>query len=169
MKKQTIWDNINIDLKDYYENFKKSIECNGWSDDPNDEDALWDYIHEELSVWLGGEKANLDIRTDGQIVCIAELGLWDGRKHGYRELSHNVNSIFDVMNDSNAFYFDGRDVMGIGHHHDGTNFYMFREVREGKDVNRLFEEILKGQKVSRQLLNHYTKSLAPYVKKVYGW
>lgn len=115
-------------------------------------------------------KANLDKATDGRILVIAELGLWNGKRSAYKILArNNVNAIFGCVQGEKAeFYFDGHNVKCIDKHHDGTNYYEFREIREDKDISRLTDAIYGG-KHTREMINRYTKSLAPYVKEVYGW
>lgn len=41
---------------------------------------------EDTSTLLMDEKENLDIKTDHPILVIADLGLWNGRRPGYKIL-----------------------------------------------------------------------------------
>lgn len=55
------------------------------------------------------------------------------------------------------------------YHHDGTNYYEFREIKEGANIESLVNRIAKGEKISRSLLSYYTKPLSNEIKEVYGW
>lgn len=166
MKKLTIWSNRNINPADWEEAYNEVKELNGWDED---EYSLWDYIYETLDIYLDDEQRNLNISTNGRILVIGDLGLWDGRRQGYQILGKNVNSIFDSHYDYTEWYSDGYNIKAIDVHHDGVNYYEFREIREDRNIQNLLDAIYNGEKITRKKLNYYTKSLHPYVAKVYGW
>lgn len=121
------------------------------------------------------ENANLDIELDNgfnTIICIADLGLWDGRKSGYKMLSGNkVNQILSqAQGDFYKVAYDSEtdDVKATDIHHDGTNYYTFREVRKNKDISILQNLIYNG-KATQADIDKFTKPLGKYVRKVYGW
>lgn len=169
MKKLTIWSNRNINPEDWKEDYKETCEENGWWGDPEDEGNLWEYIHEMLSLYLDDERANLNIPTNGRILVIGDLGLWNGRHQGYQILGKNVNNIFNSHYDYTEWYSDGYNIKAIDVHHDGVNYYEFREIREDRNIQNLLDAIYNGEKITRKKLNYYTRSLHPYVAKVYGW
>lgn len=170
MKKRIIWSNRDINEDDWKESYKEDAEANGWDEDTDDESNLWNYIEEMLALYLGDEKANLNKETDGRILVIADLGLWHGRKQGYKILNRNVNSIlYDSDADYVEWYGDGHNIKATATHHDGTNFYEYRVIREDRNIQNLLDAIYNGEEITRKKLNYYTKSLYPYVAKVYGW
>lgn len=67
------------------------------------------------------------------------------------------------------WYFDGHNVRCIDHHHDGTNHYLYREIREGRNIDNLLNDIYNGKEITKSRLNYYTRSLGHYVKETYGW
>lgn len=168
MKKRIIWSNININPDDWKEGYKEIAEENGWDEDTDDENNLWRYIDEELDRYRDDERINLDVPTNGRILAIADLGLWNGRKQGYRILKENVNSIFNISEDYSEYYSDGYNIKATLTHHDGTNYIEYREIREDRNINNLLIAIFNGEKISRKKLNYYTRSLLPYVSKAYG-
>lgn len=169
MKKRIIWSNTDLDIDDWREGYREFLEINELDYDPDDEDAIYAWMAETNNMYLEDERANLDIPTEGRILVIADLGLWNGRRQGYRILPANVNRIFDVSHDYIEWYSDGYNIRAKDYHHDGTNFYEFRVIREDRDIDRLLEAIYNGEEISRKKLNYYTKSLHKYVAKVYGW
>lgn len=172
MKKRIIWSNITLDVKDWKDDYREFLEINDMADDPNDEDAIYDWMHAMNRAYLYDEKLNLDKQIDGRILVIANLGLWNGNRLGYKILNCNVNEIFNINSrgfDYAEFYGDGYNIKGTEHHHDGTNYYEYRVIRENRNIENLLDAIYNGEEISRKKLNYYTKSLYPYVAKVYGW
>lgn len=143
---------------------------------PNIDSWVEEKLYEEMafvnSLWLSDEKMNLDIPTKNPIICIADLGLWNGRKQGYRILGKNVNEIFTVFSGSiedAEFYSDGYNICCDAYHHDGVNHYIFKELRPeyAHDAYKLIKATNKPW-VSR-FWQRRAKSILPYVAKTYGW
>lgn len=118
------------------------------------------------------EKMNLDQILPGQVLVIADLGLWNGRRQGYRVMGNNLNDILKshVNGASDMCIFgDGYNVRADESHHDGENHYMYRLIRSDKNPQPLLDAIYAGREISSALLNRYTKSVFPYVANIYGW
>lgn len=172
MKKHTIWSNINLDIEDWRYAYKEFLEMNDVDGEPDDEDAIYDWMHEMNGEYLYDEQRNLNKQIDGRILIIADLGLWNGNKSGYKILGSNIKEIFNISSrgfDYAEFYGDGYNIKGVEHHHDGTNYYEYRVIREDRNIENLLDAIYNGEEISRARLNYYTKSLYPYVAKIYGW
>lgn len=60
------------------------------------DEKVWQMAEDEKEIWLGDEKENLNVATKGRIICLAQLGLWDGTKPAVRLLGNNLNHIFAV-------------------------------------------------------------------------
>lgn len=170
MKKRIIWSNRDIDFDDWKECLIAYQKENGY-DNPDDitDDDVWNFIYESLDNQLGDERQNLNIPIDGCVLIIADLGLWNGRKQGYQVRWKNVNAIFGPPYGCTEWYSDGYNIRAIDVHHDGTNYYEFREIRKDRNIQNLLDAIYNGEEITRKKLNYYTKSLRPYVAKVYGW
>lgn len=172
MKKRTIWSNINLDIEDWRYSYKEFLEMNDVDADPDDENAIYEWMHELNGEYLYDEQRNLDQQVDGRILIIASLGLWNGNKSGYKILGSNIKEIFNINSrgfDYAEFYGDGHNIKGTEHHHDGTNYYEYRVIREDRNIDNLLDAIYNGEEISRTKLNYYTRSLYPYVAKIYGW
>ena len=169
MKKRIIWSNMNINPDDWKEGYKEIAEENGWDEDIDDENNLWNYIYEELDHYIDDERMNLDVTTDGRILVVADLGLWYGRRQGYRILDGNVKNILSADVDYVEWYSDGYNIKATAAHHDGTNYYEYRVIREDRNIQNLLDAIHNGEEITRKKLNYYTRSLEPYVRRVYGW
>ena len=127
-------------------------------------------MYEMNNMYLDDERISLNKQVDGNILIIADLGLWNGRKQGYKLL--NTRNIADILYsecDYVEWYSDGKNIKCIASHHDGTNHYTYRVVREGRNINNLLDAIYKGEEITSKKLNYYTKSLHSYVAEIYGW
>lgn len=165
MAKNVIFTNSSFGYKEEdYQNYLEEMDMN------ESEYSFEEWINDEISNWLNAEEVNLDIPC-GEILCIASLGLWNGTHQGYKILrGGNVKHIFSATcGDLVEFYTDRYNVRCSDTHHDGTNTYLFREIREGVDIDKLCQKIYDGEEIDCKTLNRYTKSLRPYVAKVYGW
>lgn len=129
--------------------------------------------YDSINNWLDDERTNLDIELPSEIVIIANLGLWNGRRVGIITtrhtnikdiLCHQLNSISEIR-----IYCDRYNLKADEYHHDGTNHYTYRMVRENRDIGGLVERICRGDKITPQIINYYTESLVGRVNKVYGW
>jgi hypothetical protein len=173
MKKHTICSNIDLNIEDWRDDYKEYLEMNEMDDaDPNDEDAIYEWMNETNDMYFDDEYANLNKKIDGRILVIADLGLWNGRKSAYKILGKNMKEIFNINScgfDYAEFYGDGYNIKATEHHHDGTNYYLYRVIREDRNINNLLNAIYNGEKITNSQLNYYTKSLYKDVANVYGW
>lgn len=153
----TIWQNTGLRIED-------------WKDFLEDEHPI-----EQLNNnYLSDERMNLDeVVESGKIIAIADLGLWDGHHSGYHIIqSGNIRDCLYSDCDYLHWYVDRYgDMRCTAHHHDGTNRYLYREVKPGiteTQLGSLCEKIYRGT-FTRNDISRYTRKLGPYVQKIYGW
>ena len=79
-----IWSDMSLDPDDWKDSYKEFLEINGLDDNPNDENELYKWMVETNEDYLADERMNLDVQLSQPIIVIADLGLWYGRKSGYR-------------------------------------------------------------------------------------
>lgn len=134
------------------------------------EEEKMEIEYQENIDWYEIEKENLDKILDNNILVIADLGLWDGRHSGYKILGKNLNEILNIPYDESiTVYTDNKNIKARGHHHDGTNYYIFRKIKPNRNINNLLEKLYNDEKVSSSMISYYTESLYPEVAKIYGW
>lgn len=159
MKKRIIWSNIDLNPEDWRKDYEEVARENEWNEDTSDPDNLWQYMIATHNTYL-----------DGRILIIADLGLWNGRKQGYKIIDGNISNIlYDNDADFIEWYADQYNIRATVHHHDGTNHYLYREIREDRNIQILLDDIYNGREISRSKLNYYTRSIRPYVAEIYGW
>lgn len=153
--KYTIWQNIDLNLDDWRDDLTEEYP-------DGDEDELYRIMRATNREYLDDERINLRQTVPGVIVVIADLGLWNGRRSGYKVI--NSGCISDILYDENCdycdWYADDEDIRFTGHHHDGTNHYLYR-VFDG-DPDDLYD-------MTEEEMIAATTSLRPYVASIYGW
>lgn len=174
MKKYIIWESDpDLDEKNLacIREDMKEMEVDGANEMSNEE--IREYFVNEINPdYLDCEMSNLSQPLPGAIIVIADLGLWNGRRPGYRIMGTNLNQILrSHVNGASDFsiFGDGYNIRADEAHHDGTNHYLYRMLRPGKNHESLLEAIYSGKEITSGLLNRYTMSLYPYAARVYGW
>ena len=89
-----IWSDYDLDYEDWQDFLEEEY--------PNlSEDERVARMYELNSEYLEDERANLDIQLSQPILIIGDLGLWDGRRMGYKEIASG--NIRDCL-------YTGRDI-----------------------------------------------------------
>lgn len=147
MKKYVVWQNYNLDE---------------WGEELNDE-------------YFEDQRLNLSVTVSGDIIAIADIGRWDGRKIGYKELhSNNLADCLQFGKDCDyaEWYVDMYgNFKSRQSHHDATNYIVYRAWKKGV-TDEQKEQVLDGLyfgKISQRTISRYTESLGKYVANVYGW
>ena len=175
-KKHTIWSNLNLNLDEWEDGLREHYEINNLSYDEYNENDHYDTMNDINNMYLDDERANLGIQLNGAIIVIADLGLWHGRRTGYRLI--NSGKISDCLYDRNCdyceWYVDEKgELRFTGHHHDGTNHYYYRVVRPtatDNHIDELTNALYNGDIVrAEKLINRHTDRLGDYIGDVYGW
>lgn len=144
-----------------------------WDEDENISEAdAWDYAQDDVSNWLEDERANLDIDIGADIIVFADLGLWNGRRTGYKTLkSRNLRDVLDVCcGDYIEWYVNENGEMIIrDSHHDGTNVYTVRALRDlsWAQLENFYGKLSRG--LTTRDVKRYTRRLGDFPAKVYGW
>ena len=159
MKMHTIWSNETNQIDKMMQ------------DDP---ELIWDTACELNAEYLEDERANLNIEVGDEILIIASLGLWDGRKMAYK-LLHKTNikdCLTGTCGDYVTWFVDDRgDLMCRDIHHDGTNIYTYRAWKPGiteTQKENFCEKVYQGT-ATRKDITRYTRKIGTYVADVYGW
>lgn len=164
--KRIIWDNLDVNYDDWKDDWREYLEVNGLTEEDSD---LYEWVDETLSIYLDDERLNLNKKVDGVIVAFADLGMWDGRHNGARVVGTNVKDIlYDRNCDYASWYCDRYNVRFDGVHHDGRNHYLYRVAKDSETAERLTNRIAYDGMTEKEFMRA-TKSLRPYVAKVYGF
>ena len=86
-----IWSNRSLDVDDWREDYKEFLEANELDDDPNDEQALYEWMEETNYDYLSDERVNLNVQLSQPIIVIGDIGRWNGRVMGYKDIPDGVS------------------------------------------------------------------------------
>ena len=164
--KRVIWSDIDLDL----DNWRESLE-ELYPDYPEDE--LYAIMCKSNAENLYDERANLNIQLSQPILVIDDIGRWNGRFNGYKEIpSGNIKDCLYSEMDYNEWYIDKNgDLKCDAVHHDGTNHYLYRVYKDGvSDYQKenLKEKIYEGR-ATRSDITRITRRLGDDIADVYGF
>lgn len=165
MKKQFIYtdsDMYDESSRAEYQEMKREI-----NDEPEyivSDEEWYDYCTSQIE----DERDNLNVPVDGVIIAFADLGLWNGRRQGYKIIGTNVSDILSSSADSAEWFGDSNNIRSTQGHHDGTNHILYRVAKDMDTAERICDKIY-NQEIDEEGFRKRTKSLYPYVANVYGW
>jgi hypothetical protein len=156
--RRIIWTN------DDYNEWEKAMLADG----EEKENITYERYYDDCDINLDDERANLDVEVDGYIVVFGNIGTWRGNVQGAAVIGTNVRDILHSECDYCTWYCDLHNVRFEGAHHDGNNYYLYRVAQSKDAAERLAYKIADGE-ITEEQFRKATKSLRPYVAKVYGF
>lgn len=141
------------EMREYLTQYEDMTEEEAWQEVYADIDFNFDEFRDTL-------KAMNIANFGGKILCLGDLGLWNGRISGYREFD-NWEDIVYVANGDIEFYLENGCMKAVDRHHDGTNHYTFYIVKDSADVYSYQEflgDIVDGKYISPSRLYRYCRS-----------
>ena len=166
MTKHVLWSNYDLVLDDWREDLES--EYPGMT-----EEDLNNVMNDINENYLDDERSNLSITLSRPIIAIADLGLWNGRRMAYKEISSGV--ISDCLysdTDYSTWYVDELgDLRCDAIHHDGTNHYIYRTYKDGasdKQIENLKDKLYYGT-ASPADITRVTRRIGDEIAKVYGF
>lgn len=164
--KHIIWSNYDLD----YEDWRGDLEA----EYPElSEDERISLMYEINGHYLDDERMNLNVQLSQPILVIGDLGLWNGRRMGYKEIpSGNIRDCLYGDTDYSTWYVDRLgDLRCDAIHHDGTNHYLYRVYKDGvrdSQIELLKEKLYRGT-ATRADITRVTRRLGDDIAKVYGF
>lgn len=164
--KHIIWSNYDLD----YENWRSDLEAE--YPELSEQERI-ERMYEINGDYLDDERVNLNIQLSRPILIIADLGLWNGHRMGYKEIaSGNIRDCLCSDTDYSTWYVDKLgDLCCDAVHHDGTNHYLYRTYKNGVSdwqIYNLKNKIYEG-KATRADITRLTRRLGDEIAKVYGF
>ena len=177
MKKYIIWQDTNFMTDEQIKQWENDIRimCEEEGEEVPEGYAMNERIEEDNFIFLDDERINLGaINLPESILCVADLGLWNRRVGGYREIEDLSEVLYSTVNGISycEWYVDQYgNLRGTEAHHDGTNHYLYRMWKpETSDEQRenLLEKIYDGKATTADI-SRYTVRLGDYIGAIYGW
>ena len=151
-----------------YEDWRDDLEA----DYPDlSEDERISLMYEINGDYLDDERANLNVQLSQPILVVGDLGLWNGRRMGYKEIpSGNIRDCLYGDTDYSTWYVDRLgDLRCDAIHHDGTNHYLYRVYKDSaspSQIELLKEKLYRGI-ATRADITRVTRRLGDDIAKVY--
>lgn len=139
------------------------------------DDDIMDFINNEDEYTFDDELDEARIMDEEHrpdILAVANLGLWNGRKTGYRELGSMEDVMYVGNHDYIHIYVEGDELKKSSTHHDGTNHMVFREWKSGLSYQSklsVMDAIYNGRPEAGKLVDKYTMPMGHYWAELYGW
>ena len=157
----TVTDNFGKEVKLTREEYADSIT----------EDRIMDECYFMEETWFEDEQYELKKVSEGPVIAIADLGLWNGRRCGYRELK-GLGDIMYTSCDYERIYVDSNgDLRKEECHHDGSNSILYRYWKDGlTDVQKdNFLDKLYNGKATQKDITRYTRKAGVGIADAFGW
>ena len=161
-----IWSNYDLDYEDWRDDLEAEY--------PElTEDQRIALMYEINGDYLDDERVNLNIQLSQPILVIGDLGLWYGRRSGYKEIeSGNIRDCLYADTDYSTWYVDKLgDLRCDAIHHDGTNHYLYRAYKDGvreSQIALLKDKLYRGI-ATRSDVTRITRRLGDDIARVYGF
>ena len=165
-ERHIIWGDIHLN----YDDWKADLEEH-YPELTDDEryELMYEFNHD----YLEDERTNLNIQLSQPILCIADLGRWNGRFSGYSEISSgNIRDCLYSDTDCAEWYVDHRgDLKADAIHHDGTNHYLYRVYKDGTTESQrdALKQKIYDNRATRADITRITRRLGDEIAKVYGF
>jgi hypothetical protein len=161
-----IWSNYDLDYEDWRDDLEAEYP------DLTEEQRIA-LMYEINGDYLDDERVNLNIQLSQPILVIGDLGLWYGRRNGYKEIeSSNIRDCLYADTDYSTWYVDKLgDLRCDAVHHDGTNHYLYRAYKDGvreSQIDLLKEKLYRGI-ATRADVTRITRRLGDDIARVYGF
>lgn len=168
MKRCLIWTNIDLYDEETMKETRKFMREENYTD--LSDNNVMRVIDDNNNMYIEDERDNLSQKYTGfkgYVVAFAELGLWNGVHVASKVYDDISNILQNTSCDECEWYLDEWNVRFRGVHHDGTNNVLYRYVDTEKRANDIMNKIVCGGMNLKQF-KKATKSIRPFVKKVYG-
>lgn len=136
------------------------------------DDELMQLIYDDNDLNWEEDIAEIShIDLPDTILCIGQLGLWNGTFIGYKEYP-DLESCFKGHNGELKFFIDENgELRAELAHHDGTNYYLFRMWKS--NASETARENLMSKIYNRDFsqtdISRCTVRLGDFIGKKFGW
>lgn len=117
---------------------------------------------------LRNDLSSIDLK-DYKILAVADVGLWYGRRTGYR-IYENLQDVFYSECDSVKWYIQNSSLKYVGYHHDGTNYatYYLIPKEHGRGVESILDDLYNNVPVNKSRIYRHCKPLGKIILKHLG-
>lgn len=158
----TVTDNYGKEVKLTREEYANSIT----------EEKIYNECSFMEETWFDDELSELArVDEDYGLIAIANLGLWDGRHCGYKEIKQLCTVMYSSCDYERVYVDSNGDLRKEESHHDGSNSILYRYWKEGLTENQkenFLDKIYKG-KITQRDITRYTRKAGIGIANAFGW
>lgn len=157
----TVMDNYGKKVKLTREEYSKSLT----------DEKIYDECYFINATWFDDEKAELKRVSEGVVLAIADLGGWNGRCSGYKELKSLEEVIYSSCDYERLYVDSNGDLRKDESHHDGSNSILYRYWKEGlteQQKENFLNKIYCGECTQKDI-TRYTRKAGVGIADAFGW
>lgn len=175
--KRTIWnsDSFYVQDNEVKEQYKQDIMEQYDIDDDEEltEEKLAQYWYEDNEFNYDCERDNLGKDIDGCIIALARRSSHYGAicgngREATKVVGYNIAGILETTADCADWWAEDYNIEGRLSDHDGSWSIVYRVCKDYEEAEKLQELAYLG-KLDNAGIMARTKSLYPYIAKIYGW
>jgi len=157
----TVTDNYGKEVKISREDYEKTLT----------DEKIYDECYFMEQTWFEDEQSELKHVSEGPVLAIADLGLWNGRRCGYKELKSLEDVLYTSCDYERVYVDSNGDLRKTECHHDGSNSILYRYWKDGlTDVQKEnFLDKLYYGKATQKDITRYTRKAGVGIADAFGW
>lgn len=135
------------------------------------DDRLYEECYDMERMWFENEQYELKNVSEGEVIAIADLGLWSGRCGGYKIIKSLENVMYSDCDYEKVYVDSNGDLRKDESHHDGNNAILYRYWKDGlseEQKENFLEKIYNG-KVTQKDITRYTRKAGIGIANAFGW
>lgn len=174
--KRTIWSSDSYYVQDddtkkqYRQDIADMQDCE--ADELTEEELarIWD---EDNDFYLDCERTNLDKDINGVIIALGHRwshygAICGNGREGTNIVGHNIADILRTGADCADWWAEDYNIHGRTGDHDGSWSIVYRVCKDYEEAEKL-QNLAYWGKLDNSDIMARTKSLYPYIAKIYGW
>ena len=164
--RRVVWSDINLDFESWRDDLQEQYPTAS-------EDELVAKMYEINNDYLEDDRNEMNVCVGSPIIIIADIGKWDGRHTGYREIESGcLKDCLYTELDGVTWYVDNKgDFRMDGYHHDGHNYYLYRRYRDDATPEAIeeFQGKILDHTLTEEDIDRVTVRLGDDIAKIYGF
>ena len=158
----TVTDNYGIEVKLTREKYASSLT----------KEQVYSECYELNNMWFSDELYNLkECDENSGLIAIANLGLWNGRRVGYKEVSDLADVLYTNCDFETVYVDSNGDLRKEESHHDGRNYILYRYWKAG--ITERQKDNFKSKCYSGELkktdITRCTRKAGVSIAARFGW
>jgi hypothetical protein len=175
--KRTIWSSESFYTQDddVKEQYKRDIMEQYDIDDEEEltEEKLAQYWYEDNEFNYDCERDNLGKDIDGCIIALARRSsnygaICGNGREATKVVGYSIAGILETTADDADWWAEDYNIEGRLSDHDGSWYVTYRVCKDYSEAERLQDMAYEGKLDNADIMAR-TKSLYPYIAKIYGW